>query len=60
MPIEYQEDNEIAYTMQRAYNMNSNRENACIEVRQKHPEADPVVLRAMWDAIDDYVDMFDA
>lgn len=40
-----------AYAMQEAYVNNNNRENACIAVSYIHPLADPVILRAMWDAI---------
>ena len=46
-----------AYAMQDAYLNNNNRENACIDVRQKHPDADQDILRGMWQAIDAFYDM---
>ena len=48
---------DVAYAMQDSYKANHNRENACIDVLHKFPDINIEVLRAMWDAIDAYVDM---
>lgn len=48
---------ETAYSMQKAYNKNNNRENACIEVNHEHPNVSWEIIRAMWQAIDAFYDM---
>ena len=47
----------VAYAMQEAYKNNRNRENACIDVSTKYPNFSFSTLRAMWDAVDAYVDI---
>ncbi len=47
----------IAYSMQRAYSINNNRDNAVVDVAHEFTDADIWMLRAMWQAIDAYYDM---
>jgi len=48
---------EHAYAMARAYTKANNRENAIVVALHEMPEADTVMLKAMWGAIDAYVDL---
>ena len=46
-----------AYAMQDAYTRSNNRENACVLALSAYPEMPKEIRRAMWQAIDAYVDM---
>ena len=48
---------EHAYAMARAYTKANNRENAIVVALHEMQEADTVMLKAMWGAIDAYVDL---
>lgn len=48
---------QACYAMEKAYKTNNNRENAVAEVAYIYAGIETQVLRAMWSAIDAYVDM---
>lgn len=47
----------MGYAMTRAYNRHPGWETACAEVTQEFPNVDTETLKAMWFAIDSYVDV---
>ena len=57
--MESEDIQRLAYAMERAYNVTSSQDDATHRVADEFPYMDipPVVLGAMWKAIDAYVDI---
>ncbi len=47
----------MAKAMAKAYAETRNRENAVVQTMNEFPNGDIAILRAMWEAIDWYVDL---